>query len=72
MNKKLNVQITSALPENKEWYKSLTIQSAIGILLILIGNTFYSGEFNTEYLVIALGCLSAIYGRFKAKSKIKE
>lgn len=66
-----NVKIEPKFPANKEWYKSLSIQSAVGIVLVVIGTSLFTNEFNAEYIAVLIGCVGAIVGRIKAKENLK-
>jgi hypothetical protein len=67
----IKVKIDDKFPKDKDWYKSLTINSAVGMILVLIGNTLITNELNPEYILIGLGCIGAIYGRIKANRSVK-
>ena len=67
----LKVNVDKKFPANKEWYKSLSIQSAVGVVIVVIGTSLYTGEFNAEYIAVLIGCVGAIVGRLKAKENLK-
>jgi hypothetical protein len=68
----VNVKIIDGLTKEKDWYKSLTIQSAIGIILIVVGFSVHEGQINPESMLILMGCISVLYGRIKAQTEIKK
>jgi hypothetical protein len=68
MSKKLEIKIGS---NEKEWYKSLTIQSALGVLLVVVGNALQTKMFGLEEILVVVGCITTIYGRIKAKKNLK-
>lgn len=71
MVKKLKININGVDKYKKDFYKSLTIQSAIATILIVVGTSLKGGVFGLEEILIVVGCLGAIYGRIKAKKELK-
>lgn len=58
--------------KTKEWYKSLTIQSAFGTILLILGNSLITKQIGYEEIIVCLGCVGAIYGRIRANKNIKS
>lgn len=67
----LKVNVNKKFPNDKNWYKSLSVQSIIGVVLVILGTSLYTGEFNAEYIAVLIGCVGAIVGRIRAKESLK-
>lgn len=64
--------------ETKPWYKSVTIQSII-VIIVIVANSFFGIDIveadlqqTLEAVGVAIASVLALWGRFRAKTKISS